>query len=357
MIIKSIYKNYEVKFTKSFSFVDELLKYKNRFVIIDQNIYKLYQKELKAIMNTEDLYILDSVEENKSIQEVLKIADYLVNLKSKRNTRMISVGGGIVQDVTGFLSNIIYRGIGWTWIPTTLLAQTDSCIGSKTSINYGLYKNLFGTFYPPDEIYVNSLFLNTLDKKEYLSGLGEIFKCSIMRGYESFQESESRLPEMLDLNYDVLNLEVEKALDFKKRVIEIDEFDTGYRNIMNYGHTFGHALESVSRFHIPHGQCVSIGIIIANDLACGRGLITQKRNEQIKAALFRIIQNELLKREYFDAEAFIAAMKKDKKFNGTTHACILLNEKENQVQRYSDVMDEEIAKALQVFVKERGLSC
>lgn len=347
MKIKSWLKEYEVDFANSFTFFGQLFLQKNIFVIIDSNVYGLYKKQLEEFLLNTEYYILDAVEENKSIDEVLKIADKMVNLPSKKNTNLISIGGGIVQDVSGFIANILYRGIRWTWIPTTLLAQTDSCIGSKTSLNYKKYKNLFGTFYPPDQINICIQFIHTLTKKDYLSGLGEIYKISIMRGNEAFRESADYLPLLLERDEDTLLSQINKTLYYKKKLIEEDEFDKGVRNLLNYGHTFGHALESVSNYAIPHGQSVTVGVLMANSLAYSRGYITREKKEEIEGLLAHIYQKELLQSDYFLAERFITAMRKDKKFTGQLHTCILLTM--NGVKKFTDVTDSEIDEVLELW--------
>lgn len=343
MIVKSYLKEYEVEFCKDFTFCDAINKLENRFFIVDKKVYELYTDVIQNMIGASPCYILESVETNKNIEKVLEIIEQMIEMKSKRNTNLISIGGGIIQDVSGFIANIIYRGIAWTWIPTTLLAQADSCIGSKTSLNYKSYKNLLGYFYPPDRIYVDTGFVHTLEYKDYLSGLGEIFKCALMDGYQSYVETAQNIDDLLTRKEETLLNEVRKALNFKKKVIEIDEFDKEYRNIMNYGHTFGHALESTSDYAIPHGQAVSFGMMIANEIATARGFISEQRKEEVNQMLSSIVIREMLKLEYLEIEKYLGVLKKDKKYTGGKHNCILWNEQ--GVKKYNDVTDEEIVSA------------
>lgn len=343
MIVKSYLKNYEVEFCTDFGFLSYVSELENRFFIIDKKVYGLYEEKLKPVISDSPYYMLDAVETNKNIEQVLKVIDQMVDLKSRRNTNLISIGGGIVQDVSGFAANILYRGVSWTWIPTTLLAQADSCIGSKTSLNYKHYKNLLGYFYPPDRIYVNTEFVHTLEQNDYLSGLGEMMKCALMGGYECYLKTVRNIEDLLMRKDEILINEIMKALEFKKRVIEVDEFDQGYRNIMNYGHTFGHALESTSDYAVPHGQAVSFGMLMANEISAARGYISRYLKEEVKRSIGAIVNKELLKPEYLEWNKYLGALKKDKKYTGNLHNCILWNG--NEVKKYDDVTDDEIACA------------
>ncbi len=343
MIIKSYLKEYEAEFCTDFGFLEHIKHIGNPFFIVDKKVYELYKETLEAVIQNAPVYLLNAVEANKNIDQVFQIIDQMVGLRSKRNTNLVSIGGGIVQDVSGFAANILYRGISWTWIPTTLLAQADSCIGSKTSLNYKNYKNLLGYFYPPDKIYVNTEFIHTLEQEDYCSGLGEIVKCALMGGYESYRETAKNIEDLLLRSDEILLKEIRKALAFKKNVIEKDEFDQGYRNIMNFGHTFGHALESTSAYAIPHGQAVSFGMMIANAISQARGYISCERRNEVFSTLAAIVNNNLLKPEYLAPESYLGALKKDKKYTGDLHSCILWNG--NEVRKHNDVTDEEILRA------------
>ncbi|MFA5223359.1 MAG: 3-dehydroquinate synthase, partial [Bacilli bacterium] len=296
-----------------------------------------------------DVFFVNAIEANKTEKTAFEAINEIVKLPTKRNTNLIVIGGGIVQDVSCFVSSVLYRGISWHFIPTTLLAQADSCIGSKSSLNYEHYKNLIGTFYPPEAIYISTSFLPTLEYRDFLSGIGEMFKCALMAGKEAFYETSAHLDKILQKDNGTLVFEINKALSFKKKVIEIDEFDRDYRNIMNYGHTFGHALESNSNFAIPHGQAVSIGILIANEISMQRGILRDDYAFDIFKSLVRVISNELLQKSHF-SENLISIMKKDKKFAGLTHTCILLDN--NKINKCLDVTDDEIRQALDSIVKK-----
>lgn len=345
MIVQSYIGNYRADFYSDFSFLEDIKEKKNKFLICDKKVFDIYQKQLFSLFAECPYYLLEATEENKNIEKALEIINQIVELTSKRNTLLVAIGGGIVQDISAFIANILYRGISWVFIPTTLLSQTDSCIGSKTSLNFMQYKNLLGYFYPPKQIYINTNFVHTLEQKDYFSGLGEIMKCAIMGGYESFKGTQQNVEALLAYDEVKLLKEIKKALHFKKQVIEKDEFDKDFRNIMNFGHTFGHALESVSEYAIPHGQGVSIGMLIAIQISYQRRYISKDMLEELNSSIHKIITPNLIKKEYFLDNKYLEIMKKDKKFTGKLHTCILLSG--NNVKKYNDIKDEEIIKAIE----------
>ena len=177
--IKSNIRDYNVYFENSFSFINDLLNKHDPIFIIDKNVYALYGNEFKNIPK-ERVFLFDAIEKNKTFDYVKEVYDFLLSKSVKRNSTFISIGGGITQDITGFVASTLYRGLNWIYVPTTFLAITDSCIGSKTSINYDKYKNLMGTFYPPCEIYINKDFLLTLSELDFYSGIGETIKFQLM---------------------------------------------------------------------------------------------------------------------------------------------------------------------------------
>lgn len=349
MIIRSYCRDYSVEFIDSMAFIQQISENRNSFFVIDKNVFELYREMFSHFLKEDAFFVLEAVEKNKSIEKALEIVSALVRLNTRKNTVLVAVGGGIVQDVTCFVASVLYRGIEWNFMPTTLLAQTDSCIGSKSSINYGQYKNLIGTFYPPKRIGIDLAYLDTISDRDYRNGLGEIAKIAIMRGQDSYREFRKILPALLARDGAKLEKTIENTLSFKKSIIEVDEFDRDYRNILNYGHTFGHALESVSEFGIPHGQGVAMGMLLANEISLGRGLITNQYRDEMFADLTQIAEMTLLKPEYLESAVFISAMQKDKKFQGQTHTCILVDQ--HEAKKYSDISNQEVSDALQILYR------
>jgi 3-dehydroquinate synthase len=229
-----------------------------------------------------------------------------VENKFKANTEVVIIGGGTLQDVAGFCCSIYSRGIKYRLVPTTLLAQCDSCVGGKTSINYSSTKNLLGTFYPPVEILICDKFLETLTDSDYKSGLGEVFKFKILQGK----------PVSEIHNKHNLNSTVRECLAYKISVIEVDEFDKSLRKLLNYGHTFGHALEITSQYSIPHGSAVIFGILIVNDIMEKLDEGSMIDTKSIAEAGKELVAHIELQKSWFDINKLVKIIKADKKNTG-----------------------------------------
>lgn len=347
MIIQSSTKEYEVNIVKDFSFLRPYVEEKNRLFVIDKKVYELYKEQLFQELEEKDMFLIDAVEENKRIETALNICEVMTAIPAKRNAHLISIGGGIVQDITGFAANILYRGINWTFVPTTLLAACDSCIGGKTSLNYKQYKNLLGTFFAPNEIYICSKFFDTLSDRDFESGLGEVVKFNVMFGEEGLHRIEENIDLLLERRPDKLDEFVLNSLAFKKRFIEIDEFDRGERIKLNFAHTFGHAFESMSQYAIPHGTAVAMGTVVANRISLMRGYMKQDIVERIEAVLKKIIHIDYdLKK--FDMDKIIDAIRKDKKQVDENITGVLFD-KNMELVIYHDIVREEILSALQAL--------
>jgi len=290
--------------------------------IVDQNIAQLYGGRLKNILNSRVLTI-EASEENKSLSCFPDYIEALVKLNVRRGQVLVAIGGGIIQDITCFLATTMMRGLPWVFYPTTLLAQSDSCIGSKSSINSGDIKNILGTFSPPKNIVVDVDFLQTLKKKEIYSGIGEMIKVHAIDSPESFNKIADSYEEIV-VNFDIMEGFIYNSLLMKKKLIEIDEFDMGPRNVMNYGHSFGHAIETATNYKIPHGIAVTIGMDIANYYAAKVGVSTQEHFKRMHPVMdkncvsYRHIQ--------IDTELLVSALKKDKKNSATQLRLILPNQ-------------------------------
>ncbi len=347
MIIKSKFKDYEVVITQTDSFIQNISS-PLAFYVIDKIVYELYPSLFKHI-SPEALYLLDATEINKTIDTALDICEKITDIPAKRNTLLISCGGGIVQDVTGFVANIMYRGIKWIFIPTTLLAAADSCIGGKTSLNYKKFKNLLGTFYPPDIIYIYPKFFDTLTPYDYTSGLGEVVKFNVMTGLNGLVNMEQNLEKLLNKDKITIQNFLETSLQFKKYFIEIDEFDKGQRILLNFAHTFGHAFEVTSQYHIPHGSAVAIGMLVANHIAVLRNLLSKEIALRIESLVKGIVILEL-KKEWFNLDEIIIVIRKDKKQTSTALTAILLNS-QFDLAVFNDIKPEEIALSVENIIQ------
>lgn len=351
MNIQSSTKTYEVRMEKDFSFVQKLKEEENALFAIDRKVYELYQ-ELFLDIPKDRLFFLDALEENKRVETALDLCEIMTSIPAKRNAHLVSVGGGIIQDITGFAANILYRGIKWTFIPTTLLAACDSCIGGKTSLNYKKYKNLLGTFYPPDRIYICSQFFHTLQEGDFKSGLGEVVKFNIMYGEDGLKKIEKSMPLLLEREQSVLDEAVYHSLSFKKSFIEKDEFDRGERIKLNFAHTFGHAFETSSNYQIPHGTAVAMGMIIADRISMSRGYFSADIAERIEDVLLQIIPASI-NINGLCIDSFVDAIHKDKKQVDSNITAILLNNK-MELGIYHDIEQQEIEDAMAALKQQMG---
>ena len=277
-VVKSMPQDYKVEFKNKVSDLETYYKEKftnpnSRFVIWDKNILNLYGDDLSLLKNNQ--YILNAIESNKNSQSVFKIIDFLQGINFTKKETIISVGGGITQDVTAFTRSIFKRGLNWSFVPTTLLSMADSCIGAKTALNHKGVKNQLALFSAPKEVLICTDFLKTLSVKDIQSGYGEIIKLVIIGGEYAINEfikiTNSKEPELKKITK-----LIKLSLQIKKVIIEKDEFEFDLRRSLNYGHTIGHAIEPVLNYKIPHGIAVSIGMIIENNLAVKFGLLDSK---------------------------------------------------------------------------------
>ncbi len=288
-------------------------------VLIDRNVTELYPSCLKLIKNNKTIFI-DANENSKSFVEIGKTIQNIIGSGFSKNNRIIAIGGGITQDITSFSSSIMFRGVDWIFFPTNLLTQCDSCIGSKTSVNIGEYKNQLGGFHPPRKIFIDLSFCDTLKTKEICSGLGEMMHYFLVDG-------SIKPLEFIDIikkaKCDLITLQslVWQSLSIKKKMIELDEFDVGPRNVFNYGHTFGHALEAATKFAVPHGIAVAYGMDLANILSAKQGLINMSLRNEIRPILEEIWSSMSI--PSFNVDEYFAALKRDKKNIGSEIKVIL----------------------------------
>ena len=310
--IKSNRTNYNVYYSSKT--LDDLFKetYENNdFIFIDRNVYNLSVNTFNKLDKT-NIIIFDAVEEKKNMESVLQITDALYFINFTKKNKLIVIGGGITQDVGGFAAAIYKRGIKWTFIPTTLLSMTDSCIGSKVSINRKS-KNILGMFVAPNKIFISDYFFKSLDKNDIISGLGESLKLSLIGGTNTFELFKDNLGKK-----DYITI-IKLSSLIKKQIIEYDEFENNVRKVLNYGHTIGHAIESTTNFFIPHGIAVLIGMYVKNKL------FYDDKHLQINNIILKLIDPLYLNFK-FDYDVFISHILSDKKNNGNNICFILLDE-------------------------------
>ena len=318
--VKSIVHDYKVQFVDDSKQILVREMKEGDVVIIDNKVSALYPDLLNGISQNNVVIGIDADERQKSYQGLIPIIEKLIAGGFRKNHRLIGIGGGIVQDITAFTSSIMYRGVYWLFFPTTLLAQGDSCIGSKTSINFGEFKNQVGGFYPPNEVYIDLNFLDTLSSAELQSGLGEMSHYFVAVSKGDFNRFKKEYP-LARQDKTVLNGLIERSLEIKKSYIEIDEFDRNKRQIFNYGHSFGHAIESLTNYEVPHGIAVSCGMDMANFVSVKLGYLQCEIRQEIRELLEQIWDGYVISN--LSIEKFANALSKDKKNVGKELRLIL----------------------------------
>lgn len=347
MKIKSRIKDYQVFFEREPDFLQGILETPMAQIVVDQKVYRLYRDLFRQI-DEERIFLIEAVEENKRIETALDICGKMTAIPAKRNATLISIGGGIIQDITGFAASILYRGIKWIFVPTTLLAQCDSCIGGKTSLNYQRYKNLLGSFYPPDEIHICPRFVDTLTQCDFESGMGEVVKFNLMGGEAGLAHIRGQMSALMRRDGQAVENAVRYSLAFKKPFIEKDEFDRDERIKLNFAHTFGHAVETVTKYEIPHGTAVAMGMIMANSVSVKRGILALGTARAYEEILLQVIHMDPALLEH-PLEEFLQAMRKDKKQNGASLTIVLMTDEAGELKIVHDASQEEVSQAFAYF--------
>ena len=261
-------------------------KTKNVALIIDTHVPKKFKNKLKNILKNYKLLFLslNANEKNKSVNIVNYYLNKLLSKNFNRSDLIIAVGGGITGDIAGFVSSIFKRGINFINIPTTLLAQVDSSIGGKTGVNSSYGKNLIGSFYQPKLVISDMLFINSLPKKEMICGYAEILKHSIIKDKKFFDWLKINSKSILEKKKKELAYAIKKSCEIKIHFVNKDINEKGYRMILNFGHTFAHAIEVKNNYskNITHGEAVLSGMILAARLSVIKKVCSTKTLDQIQ---------------------------------------------------------------------------
>jgi len=251
----------------------------NAVVLADANVAEVYQVALAPLLGKYPCYLAPALETEKTWAGVERMLTFLQKNGCNKSSKLIVVGGGIMQDIATFSTHVYYRGISFEYVPTTLLSMADSCIGAKCGINFSNFKNQLGVFHSPCAIRICHRFLDTLSDTDIASGYGEIIKLALTGSEEAYEQTERavgsggfRCLELSDL--------ISMSLRVKKIVIEKDEYEIDLRRILNYGHTFGHALEAITSYAVPHGVGVAWGLDLANYISWRKGMLSEQWFQQ-----------------------------------------------------------------------------
>jgi 3-dehydroquinate synthase len=300
----------------------------NRYVIItDSRVKALHGKRVLDTLRQMDLKIdlidFPAGEVSKNIQTCLQLVEKLIALSADRHTALIALGGGVTGDMTGFIASIYMRGLPFFQLPTTLMAQVDSSIGGKTGIDLPVGKNLLGTFYQPQAVFVDLTFLQTLPDVEFNNGLSEILKHGIIEDPQLLTSLEEEAQAVKQKDFKLLERIITKSCRIKKRIVEMDEKEGGLRRILNFGHTLGHAVEAESGYALSHGQAVAIGMVYAATLSEKLNYLPRADRERIES-LIKVFDLPHRIPKDLETKALMSRLNKDKKKEGSLIPFILL---------------------------------
>jgi 3-dehydroquinate synthase len=261
-------------------------------VISDRNVASHFSDTVRRSLASAGLTILAECvipegEQNKSFAQIVSAYDVFLRAKIERSTPIIALGGGVIGDMTGFVAATILRGVPFVQVPTTLLAMVDASVGGKTGVNHVVGKNLIGAFHQPIAVFADPEVLRTLPRRELIGGLAECIKHEIIRDAEGFAALEKNIDATLRLDMDVLTALIAHNVQIKAKVVESDPFERGERAHLNFGHTFGHAIEKVSDFSYSHGESVALGMVAAVNLAVDLKMLESKDKDRIIALIER----------------------------------------------------------------------
>jgi len=347
MHIKGIELNYPIYIhnndlnTLKSMILDEI-NHKNYIVVISKKVHKLYSKTLD--FPKDKTLILPDGEREKNYKNYLKILNFALSKKLTREDTIIAIGGGVIGDLSGFAASTYMRGINFIQVPTTLLAATDSSVGGKTAINSNYGKNLIGSFYQPKAVFINVNFLKTLDEKQFKSGLGEVLKYGFIEK-NCRPDYEPHLINFLNEHYekilskDILTLKelIKLCIELKIAVVQADEHESGLRKILNYGHTYGHVVENLTKYKkYTHGHCVIEGIKFAKNIALKLNIIDKEYNFLCEDLIKKFDYKPLPK---FDKKKILKVMASDKKAT-KEHLTFILPINYAEVKEYKFTPDE-----------------
>ncbi len=321
------------------------------FFIIDSKMYKRNTAKVDQVLtstgNRSVKMLLTATEKNKTYESLIKIHRRMIKSGCGRDCIVVAIGGGIIGDVTGFVAATYMRGVRYVQVPTTLLAMVDSSVGGKTGINLDTTKNIIGAFHQPQRVFCDLEFLHTLDKTELICGMGEVAKYAFLTNEKFYDYVYHNFDKILKLNNSILNRVVSESVNFKRNVVEKDEKESGLRKILNLGHTFAHAIESVLNHKIKHGQAVVAGIAMALYLSGELGIL----NGDKAFKYFRLLEKfkPYINFPELNTNKMYNVMKHDKKNRQNEIRFVLFNDFGNLL------LDVKAGKAQVMLAVKKGL--
>ena len=306
------------------------IKSKKYFLIVDKNVPSKFISNIKRSLRQKEVYInlFNANEKNKNFDNIYKILELILSKNFSREDCIISIGGGITGDTSSLIASLYKRGLKFINIPTTLLAQVDSSIGGKTGVNSKHGKNLIGSFYQPNLVIADTVFLKTLPKREIICGYGEIFKHSLISSKSFFNFLDKNYKKILHLSSPYIEKAIYESCKIKRSVVEKDEKEKGLRKILNFGHTFAHAYEASQSYSkkLNHGEAVVLGIKTALNFSLKNSFLEQKEYELIANHISNAGLPSSLDKffKFKDLEKILSFMIRDKKNNSSKISLVLL---------------------------------
>ncbi|MDA2926094.1 3-dehydroquinate synthase [Acidobacteria bacterium AH-259-G07] len=301
--------------------------HKRLFLISNARVFELFGQSLLQKLSENDYQVTEILipegEKHKNLQTVENIYTYLISERADRSSTLAALGGGVTGDIAGFVAATFLRGIPYIQIPTTLVSQVDSSVGGKTGVNHHLGKNMIGAFCQPRLVSIDTNTLSTLPQREFQSGLYEVVKYGLICDLEFFEYLETHLESIKKGTSGILEDVISRCCELKAEIISHDETEQNLRRILNFGHTFGHALEAATEFQgLTHGEAVAYGMLAATRLSFMKGYLDSSTRERIIRCICRV--GDLPSIDYVPTEGILEAMKRDKKRQGHQVVFVLL---------------------------------
>ncbi len=309
-------KTVDCYFDTDFSYAENLVVKENAVIITDENIAALYAEKFAGWKTI----VLKAGEEHKQQSTVDYVIDELIKLQADRGTIVVGVGGGVVTDIAGYAASIYMRGVKCALVPTSILAMVDACIGGKNGVDVGMYKNLVGTIRHAEFLLYDYSFLKTLPTAEWVNGFAEIIKHACIKDENLFKLLENNSLEDFQNSSEEIAKLIKKNVQIKYNIVSNDEFETGERKLLNFGHTLGHAIENI--YKLPHGNTVSIGMAAACKIS---EEINNFSSEESKRIINLLRKYDLPVDLKFDKERVWDVLLMDKKKSGDAMNFILLD--------------------------------
>lgn len=342
---KNYYIYVDVEFENFFpSLIKKIFGDCEKIILITNNkVFDIYKNKIKNTLTKctlpHEIIIIQDGEEYKNLKSADYIYDRMIDFNVHRNDTVVAFGGGVIGDLSGFAASTFHRGIRLIQCPTTIVSQVDSSIGGKVGVNYRKVKNIIGSFYQPDLVIIDPEFNTTLDEEQIINGLGEVVKYGIVFDKKILEILTGNINDSKDRLFKLIKTEgfkniIYRCAHIKTEVVKKDELDTGYRNLLNFGHTAGHCIENAFALKdMNHGKAISIGMIIAINISISLGLLKNEvKNEIIELYKKLKLPYRLPK---INADKIVDVIKYDKKFKTSQNKFILLKDINKPLFQYS----------------------